>query len=182
MLFDLVVQNLSGDREINKGSFLVAKLGNNRADIVDLSQRLQERDHLKKTAIVRVVIPGQNWHGVLRVEIVRVRRVVQDDSVRQVAAQKRHIFDVAALIRKAVVTEQPERDQPVRIDRIHQRVGVNAHTRRVNDEFVYLSEALQEKLNARSDQNENLDGPALNNNSHLEISLTASTGSLHLSK
>ena len=79
-----------------------------------------------------------------------------------------------------MITEQSKGNESVRIDRIHERIRVNAHTRSVNDKLVHLGEALQEKLNAGANQNENLDGSTFDDDPHLEIGFTACTGSLDL--
>ena len=68
-----VVQNPGGLWEVNKVNVFANKLRNNLAYIGDLGKSLEQRDHLEKATVVGVVIPGEDWHGILVVEVVCVR-------------------------------------------------------------------------------------------------------------
>ena len=62
--------------------------------------------------------------GVLRVEQVRARRVVDDDHLAQVAAHQRKVLDVLALVQHARLAEQARGDDLVDVELVKQRVRV----------------------------------------------------------
>lgn len=113
--------------EVDQIDVFLNEFRNERAHIVDLRERLKKGNHLEETAIVRVVIPRQDRHGVLVVEEVRVRRVVHYDNVFHIAAKQRQVLDVRALETEAVLSVEAHRDELVLVERVDQGVRVDAH-------------------------------------------------------
>jgi hypothetical protein len=79
-----------------------------------------------------------------------------------------------------VVPEESEWNVVLRIDRIYEWIRVDTHARSVNYDFVNLGKTLQEELHAGPNQNEHLDWPAFDNNSHLKVGFSPCATGLHL--
>ena len=79
-----------------------------------------------------------------------------------------------------MISVQSVRDGPLRINRIHEWVGVDAHTRSVNYKLIKRRQSLQEKLNSRPHQHENLDRSTLKADPHLKVSFAPRTTCLQL--
>jgi len=92
-----VVKDPGGLREVNKVDVLATKLWYDLAHIRDLGQRLEQWNHLKEAPIVGVIVPGENWYGILVMEVVGVRGVIHNDHVFHVTAEQTQILDVGAL-------------------------------------------------------------------------------------
>ena len=107
-------------------------MGNYCAHVVYLRKRLEQRNHFEETAVVWVVVPAENGHGVFGVEEVSVGAVVDNNDVTERTAQQREVLDVGALVAEAVVAEQPEGDQFFGVNGVHKRVRVYAHRSRVD--------------------------------------------------
>jgi hypothetical protein len=95
---------------------------------------------------VRVVEPGGYWNGVVRMEDVRGRRVVDDDGLRHLAAELGQILrivqrvismgmsfslelrlaylNIIASVIVATLSEQPVLDDLVYVQNIENRIGV----------------------------------------------------------
>lgn len=72
LLLQSVIQNLRCLREIHQSNFLVNKLRNNRAYIINLTECFKQGNHLEETPVIWIIVPTQNGNGILRMEIVGV--------------------------------------------------------------------------------------------------------------
>lgn len=88
------------------------------------SQVLEDWDEIKQLVVVSVREPAADGNGVLRMEDVRGRRVVDDDGVLEVAANLRQILDIVALVVVATLSEQPVVDNLVDVQLVKERVAV----------------------------------------------------------
>ena len=79
-----------------------------------------------------------------------------------------------------MISVQSVRDGPLRINRIHEWVGVDAHTRCVNYKLIKRRQSLQEELNSGPDQHENLDRSTLKADPHLKVSFAPRSTCLQL--
>lgn len=113
-------------------------------------------------------------------KVVRVRRVVNNNHIGHRAAEQGKILDVAALIRKAVVTVESEGDQPVLVYRVNEWIGVDGHRSCVNDELVDEGQPLQKEGNSRSDEHIYLNGTTFDDDAHLKVSFSSCFASLKL--
>jgi hypothetical protein len=68
--------------------------------------------------------PTADWDGVLWVENIRRRRVIDNDSILQVASKLREILDVVAVVVEATLAEQAVVDNIVDIELIQKRITV----------------------------------------------------------
>ena len=68
------------------------------AHIAAEPQRVEEGQQVEQGRVGRVGKPGLDGYGVVRVAFVRTGRVVQYEYLRQVVANGRQIFSVAANI------------------------------------------------------------------------------------
>jgi hypothetical protein len=97
-----------------------------QADVPDggASQVFENGDEIEQLVVVGIREPTADGDGVLRVENVRGRRVVDDDGVLQVAAHLRQVLDVVALVVVAALPEQPVVDNLVDVQLIEERVAI----------------------------------------------------------
>ena len=164
-----VVEDPGGLGEVDEVDVLAHELGDHLANVMHLGEGLEQGNHLEKAAVVGVVIPRKNWHCVLVVEVIGVWRVIDYDNVFHFATEQRQILNVAALEAEAVLAVEAHRDELVLVERVDQRIGVDAHGGRVEDYLVNTGQFLQEKEDAGADQHVDLDGSALDHDSHLKI-------------
>jgi hypothetical protein len=97
-----------------------------QADVphVGASQVFEDGDEVQQLVVVGIREPTADGNGVLRVEDVRCRRVVDDDGVLQVSADLRQILHVVALVVVAALPEQPVMDNLVDVQLIEERVAI----------------------------------------------------------
>lgn len=81
-----------------------------------------------------------------------------------------------------MVPEESEWNVVLWINRVDEWIRIDTHARSVNDDFVNLGKTLQEELYAGPNQNEHLDWPAFDNDSHLKVRFTSCATRLHLRK
>lgn len=79
----------------------------NEADVLDIGagKILEYRDQVQQLVVVCVREPAADGDGVLRVEDVRGRRVVDDDGILQIPSDLGEILDVVALVVVAAFAE-----------------------------------------------------------------------------
>lgn len=68
--------------------------------------------------------PTANWHGVLWVEDVGSRRVVDDYGVLEVATNLGQIFHIVALVVVAALTEKAVMDDLVDVQLVEKRIAI----------------------------------------------------------
>jgi hypothetical protein len=122
-----LIQNPCCPREVDQGDVSPDEPWDAAPNIVHLGKRFKKRDQFEKTAVVRIIVPTQDRDGILRVEEVRVRRVVDNNNVFHRPSQQREVLDVGALEGKAVLSVQPHGDQYVLIESVDEGVRVDAH-------------------------------------------------------
>lgn len=66
----------------------------------------------------------QGTHGVVRMEDVGGRRVVQDEHPPQVSAQPAQVLDVVAPVEDTRLTEQPRSEGPPLVQQVSYRVRI----------------------------------------------------------
>jgi hypothetical protein len=69
-------------------------------------------------AVVRVIVPGEDGHGVLWLEHVGYWRVVHDDNVGHLSAETGHVLHVGILKPGTMLAEQLVRANLVGVDNI----------------------------------------------------------------
>ena len=99
---------------------------------------------------MRVAEPAADGDGVLGVEDVARRAVVNDDGLAQVAADHAEVFHVVALVVIAALAEQAVVHDVVDVELVEQRVAVLGHRGGEDDDFVELAHALEESVDARA--------------------------------
>ena len=102
-------------------------------------------------------------------KVICIGRVIDYDNVFHVAAEERQILNVAPLEAEAVLTVQAHRDQLVLVQRVHQRVRIDAHRGRIKHNLVNTGQFLQEKEDTRADEHIYLNGSAFDHDPHLKI-------------
>ena len=97
-----------------------------QADVPDsgASQVLEDRDQIEQFIVVRVREPTTDWHGVLGVENVGCRRVVDDYCVFEVAPNLGQILYIVPLVVVATLAEQSVVDNLVDVQLIEERVTI----------------------------------------------------------
>ena len=103
--------------DVNKGK-MGRQLESDIQDEADVlhdraGQVLEDGDEVEELVVVRVGEPTADGDGVLRVENVRGRGVVDDDCVLEVAADLGEVLDVVALVVVAAFAEEPVVDDLV---------------------------------------------------------------------
>lgn len=94
------------DRVVNVPFIFEAGLQDDRSDVFNLGNELQPGDEFHQLSVRGVIIPTQDRQAVFRLELVAVRRVVNDDDVFHGAAHSCHIFDELVVEEGAVFTEK----------------------------------------------------------------------------
>jgi len=150
------------NRLFNVPLVVVAGLHNDGSDVVDLGQQLQARDKAHQFSVVGVVIPTKDWKSVFRLELVGVRRVVDDDDVLHATTHPRHILDEESVEKSAMFTEQPLGCDSARVQDVHQGDSILGETRSEDDYFVILAHLLDEFATARSHLDVDLASTPLN--------------------
>ena len=89
------------------------------AHVVHLSKQSQWSYQFHQLEILGVIIPTYYWQAILWLELVAVRRVVNDDYVLEGAAHPLHIFHEDAVVKGAVLTEQALWCYPLLVEDVH---------------------------------------------------------------
>lgn len=121
-----------------------------QADVPDsgTSQVLENRDQIKQFVVVCVREPTANRHGVLGVENVGCRRVIDDYCVLEVAANLGQVLYIVPLVVVATLAEQPVVDDFVDVQLIEERVTILGHRRCEDHNLVELANSLHELVDA----------------------------------
>ena len=98
---------------------------------------------------MRVAEPAADGHGVLWVEDVARRRVVDDDRLPQITSHLAEILDVVALMVVAAFSKQPVVNDVVNVELVQQRVAIFRDRCCEDHDLVQLANALQERIHTR---------------------------------
>ena len=150
---------------------LVVEAGveNDGSHIVHSGQKLERWHETHQLVVVRVVVPTENRDAVLGLELVAVRRVVDDYDVLHPSSHSLHILDELVIKESAVLSEEPLRCNSLRIQDVHQRNGILGQTGREDDHLVVLAHLLDELLAARSHKHVDLAFAPLNVNGQHDV-------------
>lgn len=177
-----VIQNVGSFWKVDQGYVFANEFWDDWPDIVYVRERFKQRNHFKKASIVGIVVPGQDWHGVFWVKEVCIRRIVHNYHIFHWSADQRQVLNIATLEREAMLSVKAHRNEAILIKRINQRIGVDIHRGCIEYDLVHLGQLLEEKENARPDQNVNLNRSTFNYDSHLKVALSSSTTRLYMSQ
>ena len=92
--------------------------------VIYILYSFQDGQDLEQLAVVRVIDEGADGQCVVRLEDVRMRGVVDDDSIRQIAPQAQQVLHIVALVRAAGLPKQPPPNHATRVEQVEQRVGI----------------------------------------------------------
>ena len=84
-------------------------------------------------------------------ELIAVRRVVQQHDVLHSAPDTLHVLHELVIEEGAVLAEQALRGHPLRVEDIHQRVGILGETGCKDGHFIVPADFFDEFLAARPD-------------------------------
>lgn len=73
---------------------------------------------------MRIRKPTADWYGMLRVEYVGSRRVVDDDGVLQVAAHLGQVLDIVTTMVVTALSKQPMVNDTMDIQLVQKRITV----------------------------------------------------------
>lgn len=104
--------------------------------VVHLAQLLQEWNIIVEAAVVHVIVPGDDRQGVVRLEEVRCRRVVDNQDVPEITSHFREILDIEALIVGAMVAEKASGAASLLVQDVHQWIGILRKACSVYDKLV----------------------------------------------
>lgn len=113
LLLHLVLLSYYRRADLNAGLALplvvVNGLQNDWAHVSDarVCQKSQARDKPHKLAIVWVVVPTEDWDAVLRLKLVAVWAVVNDNGILESAANPHHVLDEEPVVEGAVLAKKP---------------------------------------------------------------------------
>lgn len=101
-------------------------LQDNRSNVIDLRvcEQLEGWGKIHKLTVVGVVVPTQDGDAVLRLELVAVRRIVDDYGLLELTAHTLHVLDVHAIVVAALLSEEPLRSDVLRIELVHEGIRV----------------------------------------------------------
>ena len=112
---------------------------NDRPYIVNLREQLEPWHKPHQLVVLRIIIPAQDWQTVLGLELVAIRRVINDDNVFHATTDALHILYKLPIEEGAMLSEQPLRGDTLRVEHVHQRDGIFAKTGGENYDFVVLA-------------------------------------------
>lgn len=130
----------------------VDDLADDLADVGLVGEALQEGPHAGKLPVLRVVVPGEDRHRVLRLKQVGHRRVVHDQQVGQRATQTRHVLHVGVAHPGAMLSEKFVGTDTLGVDDVHEGIRILRKGGRENDNFPMFVHPFQELAYSRSDQ------------------------------
>ena len=130
--------------------------------IVDLAELDEQRDQVEKLLIFNIIVPRNNWNGLLRLQHVSRRRVIEDDSILRTSSDLAHVFREHALHVCAVLTEEAGCAESIGIHLVHERISVFGQTRREYNDLVVVGHHAEEIVDARSLLHEDLANVAVN--------------------
>ena len=81
-------------------------LANNFSNIWFIRKSLENVSCSMKLPVIRIIIPRNNWHGILRLKHVSDGWIVDDDYIGHFPAETSHIFDIGIRKPSAVLTEE----------------------------------------------------------------------------
>ena len=128
----------------NRESVITNKAGDAISHIVHLGHFNEYWDVVEEDAIMRVIVPRNDWHTALRLHHVGRRGVVNDNGIFHIATYLTHIFDKDAIDEGAMFTEQSGRAVTSRIHHVHQRIGILGERCSVDYKLEILGHLLQE--------------------------------------
>lgn len=83
-----IIQKESSFLEVYQWEILTYQFRNDGTDVINLSECFKQRDHFKETLIVWVIVPRQDWHCILWMEVVSIGRVVNNHDIFHRTAQQ----------------------------------------------------------------------------------------------
>ena len=89
------------------------------AAVVDLAELDEERDQVEELLVLHVVVPGDDWNGLLGLQHVGGRRVVEDYCIFWTSADLAHVLGEDTLHVGAVLTEQASCAEAVGVHLVH---------------------------------------------------------------
>mmetsp|Transcript_29146 Transcript_29146/g.62451 ORF Transcript_29146/g.62451 Transcript_29146/m.62451 type:complete len:209 (-) Transcript_29146:672-1298(-) len=120
------------------------------ADVLCILDARQKRSDLVEFSVSRIVDKGRAINGILRVEQIRIWRVIYDDGTLQIPVQDVQVLHVVPLVKDTRLPEQPVPYDLVSVQQIQQRVGVLVETGGVYHNLVVFGHFQQEFVYARS--------------------------------
>jgi hypothetical protein len=94
--------------------------------------------------VLRVVIPRRAGQPILRLELITVRRVVNNDNIFQGPASPLHILDELPSIECAVLSKKALGSDAFRIKNIHEGISILGQRGSENNYFPVLANFLYE--------------------------------------
>lgn len=94
------------------------------ADIWRIGKRIKQRNEVKELSVVWIVEPARDWDGVLGLEDIRVRAIVDNHCVMQFATQLCEVLHVVAAVHHARLAEETSAHELLCIQQVHERIRV----------------------------------------------------------
>ena len=120
------------------------------SNIFHVLDSLQKRPNLIQFSILRIVDEGGTINGILGVEDVRARRVINDNGLSQVAIDETKILNVVAFVIHTRLAEETSTNHTVGIQEVQQRISILIEASSVDDNFVVFGHFRQEFVNTGS--------------------------------
>ena len=146
-----------------------ADLSYDLSDIGLISQSLEDVCNAVQLAVVRVIVPGKNWHSILWLKHVGDWRVVNNNDIGHLSAEAGHVLHIGVREPGAMFTEELVGAHLVRVDDIDKRVSVLRETSSEDDNLPVLVHPLQEFLDTRSNENKYVAYVPLNLNGENDV-------------
>ena len=111
----------------------------------------QEWNHVPKFIVLLIFQPSLWGHGVLRLVIIRIRRIIHDDNIFNLSAQSWHVFDhiTRLSIYRAMLSEEHCRAISIKIYLVEDRLSILLNRRCEHYNFVELAHLLDKLFRIR---------------------------------
>jgi hypothetical protein len=100
------------------------KLRDGISHIIHHGKLNQKRDQIQEGVVPRLIIPGQDREGALRLKHVRGRGVVNDYRILKGATHQRKVLNEHIIHVGTVLTEEPVRTETLGVHHIHEGVSI----------------------------------------------------------
>ena len=124
--------------------------------IIYLTKLYKKGNEIKQLSVLGIVIPGDNRHSTLWLKHVRRGRVVKNYGVLHVPSNFRHVLREYSVDVGTMLSEKSHSTIPIRVHKVHERVGVLTQTCRKNDQFEMLGHSFQKVVDSRPLGHENV--------------------------
>jgi len=142
-----------GDNRVTNNATIheqVTGLNDGITDIFTVSHLIEERHQVKELAIVLFLEPCGDRHGMVRLEHVGHRRVINDHTILRVTTESGQVLHVVAEMRHTAFTEKARIDNTINIELVKEGICVFRERCGEDDNLPLFTDSSEEFIDIRT--------------------------------